>query len=278
MNRIIVSLVLAFTLVTGLFAGGASESGSTVSKVYPARDFNSLEINSAFHYSVRQGTEYQVRIKAAEGDFNNIKVEQKGSDLVISYTFNNFFMFRSRARVEVEVVTPRLEQFKTSGATEGTILFNAGPEQEFNLEVQGASNLEANLIAGTLNVDVSGASKVTGRLALGSLKGEMSGASEWNTRMDAPLVDISVSGASSLRLKGTGKQFRAEISGASQVKAEDFPVETATIDASGASGVELLVSNSIDAEASGASSIQYRGTASLGRSRESGASSIRKRN
>jgi hypothetical protein len=68
-----------------------------------------------------------------------------------------------------------------------------------------------------------------------------------------------VSGASYLYMYGEGDELRADLSGASVLKAFHYPVTTADINASGASDAHVSVQQELNAVASGASVITYRG-------------------
>jgi hypothetical protein len=65
-----------------------------------------------------------------------------------------------------------------------------------------------------------------------------------------------------------------EASGASDVDLVDFAVQSADVQASGASKVTVHVTGRLNVEASGASHVRYRGNPNLGRVDTSGASSV----
>lgn len=105
----------------------------------------------------------------------------------------------------------------------------------------------------------------------------LSGASINQTDIDAQRVTLTLSGASVATLSGIGKDIHAEVSGASTLKAYDFPVQTAYINASGASTSKIMVNEQLHAIATGASTVVYRGNAIV-ESESSGGSSIHKDN
>jgi hypothetical protein len=117
------------------------------------------------------------------------------------------------------------------------------------------------LIAATL----SGASdsRIFGFEASTSLRISLSGASICQFDGSASFIDAIVSGASYLYMYGEGKHLNADLSGASVLKAFHYPVATADIQASGASDAHVAVENKLDAFASGASVISYRGNATV---------------
>lgn len=124
-------------------------------------------------------------------------------------------------------------------------------------------------------VAFSGASRstVTGFTNLNNLDIHLSGASEGQFTVQAARTNLNLSGASSLRLNGNGTGLSADLSGASLLQAFSYPVGEANLEASGASKASVSVANSLDVDATGASSVRYRGTPAV-RQRLSGASSV----
>ncbi|SKC13678.1 GIN domain-containing protein [Dyadobacter psychrophilus] len=127
-------------------------------------------------------------------------------------------------------------------------------------------------------VDFSGACKanVAPFSGVKNMDIEVSGASQVNMEFSAPKVTVELSGASSLTLTGQGDVLNGEISGASSFKGRDFSAKTVNIDASGASSAAVAASAALHADASGASSIRYSGTAKDIHSSSSGAGSVKR--
>jgi hypothetical protein len=127
-----------------------------------------------------------------------------------------------------------------------------------------------------ISINFSGASnsKVSGFRDLDALNVYLSGASVCQLDADTKNLDVLVSGASYLNLHGAGEDLKAELSGASVLKAFNFPVIKADLNASGASDGNITVSDQLNVVASGASTVLYRGNPSL-HSNVSGASSVR---
>jgi hypothetical protein len=128
-----------------------------------------------------------------------------------------------------------------------------------------------------LSATFSGASNSTieGFAELNDLDIHLSGASTCQLDVDALRVDAVLSGASYLYMSGIGDEIHADLSGASVLKAFSYPVTHATVQASGASDSHVMVSNHLDARASGASVIIYRGNPAVD-SETSGSSTVRK--
>lgn len=90
-----------------------------------------------------------------------------------------------------------------------------------------------------------------------------------------PLLEaINLTGASRAEVHGLTDELRANISGASKLDADDLWVKNMHITVSGASKAELNVTDSLWAQANGASKIEYQGNPSVQQSISLGASKI----
>ena len=88
------------------------------------------------------------------------------------------------------------------------------------------------------------------------------------------LEAINLTGASRAELHGLTDELRANISGASKLDADDLWVKNMHITVSGASKAEVNVTDSLWAQAMGASKIEYQGNPSVQQSISLGASKI----
>lgn len=124
---------------------------------------------------------------------------------------------------------------------------------------------------------VSGASnvKVAGMFRVPKLAIHLDGASRFRGGVDAADLELDLSGASALRLMGKLDRLRIDASGASDIKAFDATVQVCSVQMSGASDLQVTVTQKLSAQASGASNIQYRGNPQQVESDVSGASRIR---
>ena len=127
-----------------------------------------------------------------------------------------------------------------------------------------------------LSATFSGAtdSRISGFADLEAFSIHLSGASTCQLEMNAASVDAILSGASHLYMYGEGQTIDADLSGASVLKAFQYPVASAMISASGASDGNVRVSDHLDARASGASVITYRGDPAVD-AEVSGSSTVR---
>ena len=148
--------------------------------------------------------------------------------------------------------------------------------------VQGKSARNATLVADIslpelTGVRFSGVSRgiLQGITSQGRFTIKISGASHLEGDLQAGQMDVRVSGASGVDLKGSGASLILDGSGASHIEMEDFTVDSAQVDLSGASTAHLDVTDNIcPVDLSGASRLFYSGDPAFRDFETSGASSI----
>ena len=149
-----------------------------------------------------------------------------------------------------------------------------------NSWTSGDKKLKAYVSFKTLQkLQASGACdvQVAGTITSNSLALDMSGASDFKGAVKVENLSIDLNGASDARISGTATNVSVESTGASDVKAYDLVTDMCTAKASGASDIDITVNKELNAHASGASDIFYRGTAVVKELQASGASSVSKK-
>lgn len=207
-------------------------------KGYPLKDFDKLDMSSAFQIEVTQGSTFSVSVDAERSeDLDDLSVIIRNGTLIAKYRdgkggwkWNN-----NRKKVYLTIVMPTLKLVDFSGATKSKISgFN--DLEELILKFSGAANSEINVKADKVKLDCSG--------------------------------------ASSIKMNGNASKMNFDVSGASNVNCYNFPARDVDADISGASSVKVNASKTLSVEASGASSLRYRGQPSV-KSDVSGASSVK---
>jgi len=87
--------------------------------------------------------------------------------------------------------------------------------------------------------------------------GVISGASGLSGYLKSGLCDVEISGASHLTLSGSGSDMKLDVSGASTADLDDYAVTNADVELSGASTSWLEITGRLDANVSGASTLEY---------------------
>ena len=125
----------------------------------------------------------------------------------------------------------------------------------------------------------SGASdvQVAGTIAVPSLSIDCSGASDFKGAVKVNNLVMELSGASDVKISGTASVVSIQSSGASDVKGYDLIPEVCTAKASGASDINITVNKELNAHASGASDIYFKGDGVIKDIHTSGASSVSKK-
>jgi hypothetical protein len=129
------------------------------------------------------------------------------------------------------------------------------------------------------DIDVSGACNIIGESKINNaenLEMHVSGAGDIKMELDAPAIKAEISGSGSIYLKGQTRDVELGISGAGHAHCFDLLAENTKVDISGAGDAEVYASLKLDAEVSGAGSVNYRGNAASVNQHVSGAGSVKK--
>ncbi len=257
-------ILLASLVIIGLVAN-AQKSGlihDDHAQIRKVSSFTAIKVSSAIDLYLTQSNNCQVAVSASNEDYRNkIVTEVEGGTLIIRIENNNgWFNWKtwgdSKAKAYVSVKD--LDAITGSGAT--------------NI------HLVTKIESPKLKVKLSGASDMKGDIQAGAMTVQVSGASDYKGQLEAKSLVIDASGASNLELAGNVDDLSVEVSGASDAKLYNLVAKGAIVHASGASTVNVNVSQLLKAEASGASNINYKGEASVKEMSNSGASSIKHRN
>lgn len=238
MKRLLLFAVLTAVLFSScdFFHGrNIRGNGNVTTETRDFSNFNIIEVASAIDLYVKQDSAYSVKVQIDEDLQPYILITQDGGTLRVRQERNT--NLDATGRIKVYVSTPDIRQVGASGACK---LFSE------------------NMLVSAESIGV-----------------HLSGASHARLDLKAPGISVEMSGASSIALKGETKDFILEGSGASHAKCYDLMTENANVDVSGASSTEVFASVKLDADASGASHIRYRGNASVSK-HESGASKVTK--
>lgn len=156
-------------------------------------------------------------------------------------------------RVSVEGEANELEKIETK-VSENTLFIRTKGVIKSSIKVKISGN---NLNS----VSLSGASsfKTSGSIKADSLYFETSGASNVNIDVTTRIINAIASGASEVTLSGTTQNLKADVSGASSLKSYKMNAENADVTASGASSAKIFATNKMRVNATGASTIKFKG-------------------
>ncbi len=150
---------------------------------------------------------------------------------------------------------------------------------EDNVHVRGNATLNAYITTKDLSsFSASGASRiiVEDLVETNNAQIYLSGASNFKGQFNVDQLYSDLSGASILDIDGFSNDFELDASGASVLRNYVFSTNKMKADLSGASKAYLTVEEEIDIEASGASSLTFKGNAIITHQDLSGASTVKK--
>jgi hypothetical protein len=202
--------------------------------------FNSIEVSGAINLFLSQGAEEAVAVSAGDEELiNRIRTSVRDNVLHIDFDGKGLnWRNWSNNKIKAYVTFNSLKKIEAAGAC----------------NIKTVDQLKSN----DLKIELSGASDLTGDIAVDNLS-------------------VVLSGASNCTLKGIAEKAAINCNGASSAKAYDLKVNYAKIDASGASSIRVTVNKEMNARASGASSISYKGEGLIKDLSSSGAASVKHR-
>ncbi|MDR2205081.1 MAG: DUF2807 domain-containing protein, partial [Flavobacteriaceae bacterium] len=230
MKRLLFLAIAGFAMV---FASAQRLENRSVS------NFTGINASGAFEITVVKSNSESLALEANDDVMPYIRSEVKNSVLHLYLDKNIPWKVRNRT-VKARIGMKNLDKVSLSGACEISASDLFTPET-FNGNFSGASKIDVWINTEQLNLESSGASNI-------QLKSSVAGT-----------VKVDLSGSSKVYLSGSAKNLSTDLSGASSFNAENFEVETADIESSGSSNVSINVTQKLNIESSGASTVNYKG-------------------
>lgn len=253
----------------------ASEHKIVVEARRSAMHFNKIEASRAIRVIVEERTTGNIIVRAPQSVIPYVSLSVK--DNTLKATILSGAPVSRRSNIIAEVYVPyngMIEEIVTSSAAR-VIVKPSIMCGELDLEASSASVIEVKSGAREVSIEASGASTVRAEVAAGEL-------------------DVDITGASELHLSGMAAESEVDIAGAAILHAEKLNVTTldleclgaskalvkaefCTVEASGASAVEVECSQMLNISVGGASSVVYDGACQVNTISNRGASTIRKK-
>ncbi len=128
------------------------------------------------------------------------------------------------------------------------------------------------------SLDGSGGARFScsGEFTERDLEIELSGGSRFEGTVDVDELDVELSGGSKAEIEGSCGKFTLESSGGSNLGGYSLRVDDSILDISGGSRVEQTILGTLRADASGGSSVRYKGTPEILSLNVSGGSTVRR--
>lgn len=216
-----------------------------VAKTYPVKDFTEFASGGNTAVEISQGGTEYLRVEADAEVMKRVKVDQSGNRVSVWVKSDgNFFNWfgHNNDPVRITLRVKQLEYLEISGGARATLGDFQG--ERFQLNVSGAGNVNfAALNAKLLKMELSGAANV--RI----------------NSVNSQEQNYGLSGASNIEIKSASntQELNVGASGASNFRAKNLIAKQARLGASGASHIEASVTDTLDANASGVSNVDYYG-------------------
>jgi len=201
-------------------------------------DFKNVDVSGAAKVFVTQGDHPSVKIETDENLLQYIEVNQTGDKITIRQRPGFHIVPSNNERLQVYVTAPVFNSIEASGACD---------------------ILGQNKISNPENLEV-----------------RVSGAGDIRMELEAPRLSAQVSGSGSIYLKGQAKDVSLDLTGAGNAYCYDLLSENTKVDITGAGDAEVYASVRLEADVSGAGTVNYKGHAADVNQHVSGAGSVRK--
>jgi hypothetical protein len=229
-------MLMGMLLSTVLFAQTINDANAEPRNL---SGFHVIKISNAFTVYISQGNEDAVAISASKAEYRE-KIITKVENGVLIIRFDDDKKFwkgwnGDKTKLKAYISIKKIDRLDVSGACD--VFFEEGISSE------------------DLIVRLSGASDLKGKI-------------------DAKKLSFDISGASDATISGNAAELSVEASGASDFKGFDMTTNYCTAEASGASSVNITVNKELNAKASGASSVRFKGEGLIRDIKTSGASNV----
>lgn len=186
-------------------------------------DFDKVEVRGNFDVFIKEGTEYSVELKGRDENLKKSFVRKFDDVLEIdteSKEWESIKDLKRSNKVKVYITMPGISKLEGSGATDFTV--ESFKYKDLEIKLSGGSSVDINIA-------------------------------------EAEDIKMDLDGASSVTVQGDAKYLDADLTAAARLKAYDLKLESAKIETKDASSARVTVRNSLEANASGISSIKYKG-------------------
>jgi hypothetical protein len=234
MKKIFFLFIAAFIVSSGFAQKTIHDPNA---EVRSASGFHAIEVSSGIDLYLSNGDEAVV-VSAKDIDSRNrIKTEVKNGVLKIWFDWNNGLKFaKGNKALKAYVSYKTLERLEASGGSD--------------------IHVEGTIKSNELQMEISGGSDFDGKVNI-------------DTRLS-----IEASGGSDVSISGSARELNIDASGGSDFDGYGLVTDTCTVQASGGSDISITVNKELSAEASGASDVSWKGSATVKKVKASGAGSV----
>lgn len=276
------ALVLAF-VATLTIAAAADAPVKNYTRHYDYKNFTGLAVSNAFNVEFAFADTWSVEVTVPEFVQPYLKVSCTGNKVRIGLEKLPRDVQRKLQDLsnplQAKVLMPKLLSLSLSGASKMTstgtqVLHNenlyievSGASQlksfesdgngTLNIDASGASKANVTAQFDLLNLDISGASKLVFTGNCGKMNLDCSGASGAEITGDALVSNAEISGSSKMKVTGNTGRLKLDVSGAGKYESIGDTAQ-ADVELSGASKCRLSVTEKLNYELSGVSTLRVK--------------------
>ncbi len=200
-----------------------TERGLEEKDQYGFKDFSEIEIEGVVDLVIKKNERFSIELNGPEQEKRKYRVGVSDDRLEIDYRARNANFWErdvTEDRVKITILLPSLEKLKIVGAGEFNVF---GFEQE-DLKI--------------------------------TLKGALAGVAE----LKVENLNLVMSGPMELDLEGEGRVLQAEVTGLAQLKAAQYKVEDAVVEARKLGRARVHATNRLEMDTDALSSVKYQGS------------------
>ncbi|HEY3402757.1 MAG TPA: PspC domain-containing protein [Ohtaekwangia sp.] len=188
-------------------AYGDPETAETTSEAFSLSDFDEVEVSGIYYIRLTKGTDYSVELIGSEHEKEKYKITREGSTLIIDYSDHGNFSwgkdFLESHEIQINITMPELERLEAKGA--GKINFEDFTSPDIEIELLGAMKARGDIQSKNVTVNLSGASELELNGTAATLEATVQGASSLLADdFEVRDATVEVNGASSAKVNVTG--------------------------------------------------------------------------
>jgi len=245
--------VLAAVFATAALAGHGS--GHLVTETRPLRDFTGVEVAVPFDAVVREGRDFQVKIRVDQELVSLVKTEVKDNTLHVRFEGRGHDVDGDS---RVEITLPDLRAVAMAGS--GDLSVTASRRKDMSIASAGSGDLSYTGPAAHLRIGTSGSGDVSVHLD-----------------GDADDVEIGTKGSGDIVVRGGGhaRELVAAVAGSGNVNTEELTARDGKLATSGSGEIECrLQGGHASFAVAGSGGITWHGSANVDQQARAGSGEI----
>jgi hypothetical protein len=248
------TLALAAAVFATAALAGERGNGHLVTETRPLRGFTGVEIALPFDATVREGRDFQVKVRVDENLLPLLKTELKGDTLKVYFDHGASHVDDD---AKVEITLPDLRAVAAAGS--GDVSATGGRRKDLSLALAGSGDLSYSGPAANLRVGTAGS---------GSVRVQLNG--------DAEGVEIGSKGSGDVTVEGGhARELVVATAGSGSIRAEDLTARDGKLATSGSGDIEVrLEGGHASFAVAGSGGITWHGSANVDQQARAGSGEI----